>query len=227
MAINLPVLTSDYYRPGPFSEQPQLSEKVTRIDRQLTREAKTLIGQGDYCNAIDLLSRLIDADPTCAQHFNNRGYAYFQLGEVELAIADYDCAIALDPQLSEAYNNRGNAYVRQDDLYAALLDYDTAIDLNPFKLEAWINRGKSFRELKVYELALDNFDFALRLRQLQGYVYAERGRTYHKMGDWNWAMADYQQAIAYFEEAPQLSEMETRQYRNVLSWLDELLEPIR
>jgi len=206
--------------------QPTPIEKIIPIDRQLSRQAKACLEQGDYRRAIELLTRLIEAHPTSAHYYNNRGYAYFQDGEVEQAIADYSQAIQLNPQLDQAYNNRANAYARLGDLYAALLDYDQTLDLNPLKIQAWINRGITFRQLQIYELALDNLDFALRMGRFIGYIYAERGRTYHLMGDWNWAIADYQRAIDHFQNAPQLSAVEQRQHQRVLHWKDQLLKPL-
>lgn len=207
---------------GLYPGQPTAQENIIPIERQLICQAKSHLQQGDYLGAIDLLTHLIESDPTCADHYNNRGYAYFHEGEVELAIADYNQAIELNPQLDQAYNNRANAYALLGDLYAALLDYDQTLDLNPLKIQAWINRGITFRQLQIYELALDNLDFALRMGRLEGYIYAERGRTYHLMGDWNWAIADYQRAIDHFQNSPHLSGAEQRQYQRVIHWQDQL-----
>ncbi|MDB9518112.1 tetratricopeptide repeat protein [Roseofilum reptotaenium CS-1145] len=225
MGINLSTSSVDSFG-GLYPRQPQPKTESPPVNRKLSQQAKVRLEQGDYLGAIDLLTCLIESDPICADHYNNRGYAYFQDGEVELAIADYSQAIQLNPTLDRAYNNRANAYARLGDLYAALLDYDQTLDLNPLKIQAWINRGITFRQLQIYELALDNLDFALRLGRLEGYIYAERGRTYHLMGDWNWAIADYQRAIDHFQNTPQLSGAEQRQYQRVLHWKDQLLKPL-
>ena len=52
----------------------------------------------------------IRLDPQYAIAYNNRGFAYDNLGQHERAIEDYDETIRLDPQYVKAYNNRGNAY---------------------------------------------------------------------------------------------------------------------
>ncbi|MCA1749004.1 MAG: tetratricopeptide repeat protein [Parasphingopyxis sp.] len=64
--------------------------------------------------------------------FVNRGILHVLLGRYELAIADYDRAIALDADEPEAYLNKGLALLRRDDggegsvaLLSAALDRGT------------------------------------------------------------------------------------------------------
>ena len=44
--------------------------------------------------------------------YNNRGIAYSQKSEFDLAIADYNTAIELNPQFALVYYNRGEAWLR-------------------------------------------------------------------------------------------------------------------
>ena len=52
----------------------------------------------------------IRLDPDDALAYNNRGNAYYYLGEYQRAIQDYDKAIQLDPDYANAYQGRGLAY---------------------------------------------------------------------------------------------------------------------
>ena len=45
-----------------------------------------------------------------AQAYNNRGLAYFEKGQYDLAISDYSEAIAIDPKNAAAYYNRGDTW---------------------------------------------------------------------------------------------------------------------
>ena len=68
-------------------------------------------------------------DPSLAMAYNNRGSAYYQLGQTERAVEDYDQAIDLGPRSAEFYANRAFAYelLNRDD--EAQRDLERAIQL--------------------------------------------------------------------------------------------------
>ncbi len=193
-----------------------LSIKSLRTSAQ--RKAK----QGEYSSAIALLSQAIKHHPTHAIDYNNRGLIYFQMGQRQKALDDYNRALQLNPELDSAYNNRGNYYAATGQLAKALADYEKALDLNPRNVRTWINQAITFRELGLYDLAIENLDLALILGCLQNHIYAERGRTYHLRGDWNCVIADYQRALC---ELP-VSGTSGRLRRKVETWMGELLDPL-
>jgi tetratricopeptide (TPR) repeat protein len=182
--------------------------------------------QGDYTEAITLLSELIYRHPDSAVDYNNRGLIYFQSGATHQALCDYNTAIALNPTLASAYNNRANYYAACGELAAALADYDQALDLNPRYVRAWINRGITLRDLGQYDEAIENFEVALLFGQLEGHIWAERGRTYHLWGDWNCAIADYYRALTQLPFLDGGRDVSGYRLRLQLeNWLDELLSP--
>jgi tetratricopeptide (TPR) repeat protein len=203
-------------------------------EQWLKQEALTMARRGDYAKAIALFDQLIALDPTQAGNFNNRGLIFFQSGQLELALADYDQAIALDPCLSQAYNNRANCFAAMGSLEAAIVDYETALDLNPANIHARINLGITFRELDLYSAAVEAFDTALQFNcllsvdedletRLAGHAYAERGRTHQLAGDWNWAIADYDQALQLMDGEIN-SSVSDRLRAQVQVWRQELLQ---
>ena len=86
-----------------------------------------------------------------AIHYSNRGLAYFELDEFELAIADYDQAIALDPDFARAYYNRASAECNlvprrtelalEDILMAVQLEPQKAIELQEFLRDEGLYAG--------------------------------------------------------------------------------------
>ncbi|WP_375492621.1 tetratricopeptide repeat protein [uncultured Nostoc sp.] len=164
-------------------------------DSDLRSCALRLAQQGNYTEAIALLTQLICRHPDNAVDYNNRGLIYFQSGERQKALYDYNTALKLDPHLASVYNNRANYYATCGELATALADYDQAINLNPRHVRARINRGITWRDLGQYEEAIENFEVALLFGQLEAHIWAERGKTYHLWGDWNCAIADYRRAL--------------------------------
>lgn len=204
--------------------------------RLLRQQALTSAKQGRYEDAIALFDQLIEQDPNSASHYSNRGLMHFHNGQLERALADYNQAIQLDPQLAKVYNNRANCYAALGNRDAAIADYEIAIDLDPANIHAWINQGITFRELGQFEQAIENFDLALQVNQLlslaetaetptqlEGHIYAERGRAHHLTGDWNYAVADYQRAIAGLSHSADSNSVSQRLRSQVKDWLQELL----
>ncbi|HYW22095.1 MAG TPA: tetratricopeptide repeat protein [Nodularia sp. (in: cyanobacteria)] len=182
--------------------------------------------QGDYTEAIALLTELIHRRPQNSVNYNNRGLIYFQSGEMPKALGDYNTALQLNPNLASAYNNRANYHAACEELTAALADYDQAIDLNPSYVRARINRGITLRDLAQYEEAIENFEVAMLFGQLERHIWAERGRTYHLWGDWNCAIADYRRALSQLPAVDPKEDMSGYRLRLQLeNWLNELLFP--
>lgn len=201
-------------------------EKSVKPDTCLRSSAWDKVQQGDYTEAITLLSQLIDRHPDHAINYNNRGLVFFQSGQLVAAIADYNTALQLNPHLASAYNNRANYYAACGQLVAAIADYDQALDLNPSYVRARINRGITLRDLGYYGQAIENFDIAAVLGQLKGHIYAERARTYHLWGDWNCAISDYRRALTHLPQ-PDASSFDpaSRLRLQVETWLSQLLSP--
>lgn len=212
---------------GKAQNHPANREPKSVSDTTLRSSAWAKAQQGDYSEAIALLSQLIDRHPHNANDYNNRGLVYFQSGQVEQSINDYNKALQLNPQLASAYNNRANYYAACGQLAAAIADYDRALDLNPSYVRAWINRGITLRDLRRYDQAIENFDIAGVLGQLEGHIYAERGRTYHLWGDWNCAIADYRHALNHLpQNGASSSDPPDRLRLKVVTWLNQLLSPL-
>ena len=195
-----------------------------KSERQLRASVEETAAQGNYAVAIALLNRLIEIRPDSAMDYNNRGLMHFRNNQLAEALADLTRALAIDPKLDSAYNNRANCYAAQGNLGAAISDYDIALDLNPGNVRAWINQGITFREMGMYELAIENFDIASVLgNSLHERIYGERGRAYHLRGDWNCAVADYQQALNLLSERDDL----TNYQQKLETWFRQLLHPLR
>src|SRR5262249_57701946 len=66
-----------------------------------------------------------------AASYLNRGNDWLTKGELDLAIADYNLAIAFDPRSAMAFFNLGRIWELKGDLDRALADYSRPIEINP------------------------------------------------------------------------------------------------
>ena len=64
-----------------------------------------------------------------ANAYNNRGASYWNKGDYEYAVCDYEKALAVDPKLAIAYFNRGESWLRVQDWEKAQSDFSIARNL--------------------------------------------------------------------------------------------------
>jgi tetratricopeptide (TPR) repeat protein len=78
---------------------------------------------------------------------SNRGLAYLAIGELDLAVADFDEVIRQTPDDASAYYKRAIALARRGDLREAVSSYDDAIRLDAKFAPSYYNRGMLHRRL--------------------------------------------------------------------------------
>jgi curved DNA-binding protein CbpA len=99
------------------------------------------VNRADYRGAIHHFTEAIALHANFAAAYNNRGLAYYKLGESATAIDDYSQAIQLNPDFAEAYYNRGLARFRLGYSQAAIEDLTQAVNLKSNYGQAYYRRG--------------------------------------------------------------------------------------
>ena len=127
--------------------------------------------------------------------YNSRGYAYFNKGEYDAAIADYTKAIELDPKDAIAYNNRGYAYLDKGEYDAAIADYTKAITINPKYALGYGNRCAAYNQKGKYDQAIADCTQAIKITPNNPIAYKNRGNAYYNKGEYDLAIADFTKAI--------------------------------
>lgn len=149
----------------------------------------------DAEKAIEYLNELIKMKPDLVEAYNNRGNAYSDLGQYQLAIEDYFRAIRLKRDYALAYNNRGHAYAAIGKYEWAIEDYDKAISLNPDYALTYRNRGLTYgRDLGQYQRAVEDFNEAIRLNPDDASTYDNRGNAYFMQANKELGCSDGQKA---------------------------------
>jgi tetratricopeptide (TPR) repeat protein len=140
---------------------------------ELIVQAQELSLQGEYDRAIAAYTDALRMAPSEAAGYYGRGYCYYARQDAERAATDFVEGMRLDPALldsyatvvSKNYCNRAEAWQQQKEWNRAILDYTEAIRVQP-KTEAFY-----------------------------GYNWYLRGGCYLSKGDFDSAIADFDEAI--------------------------------
>ena len=130
-----------------------------------------------------------------ASEYWERGNRALQRGEYQLAINDYNKAIALRSDDADAHYSRGLAYSEISDFHAAIRDYTRAIELNPDDANPHYNRGFAYSEISDFHAAIRDYTRAIELNPDDADAHYSRGFAYSKISDFHAAIRDYTRAI--------------------------------
>jgi len=164
---------------------------------------------GFWRNSFTLFDHAVKVTKENDVAYNNRGTIYYEKGEYDMAIVDYNKAIEISPGYIEAYYNRGKTYNAKRQYDLAIADYSKAVEINPKLAEAYTNRGAIYKTTGQYALAISDYDKAIELDPTLAEAYNNRGAAYYTKGDYALAISDYSKAIelkpdfawAYFNKA--------------------------
>ena len=90
------------------------------------------------------LFKTVGHQPKIALSPTTIGVAYYDKGNFDRAIADFNDAIRVDPECAPAYNNRGVAFYDKGDFDRAIADCSDAIQLDPKYALAYRTRGLAY-----------------------------------------------------------------------------------
>ena len=123
-----------------------------------------LAQQNRYRDAKHDLDRAIELGPDFLPARLNRGVVYWQHGDFELALADFQAVLTPgnEKRLIEAAFSRGQLYLQRGEIQKALDDFDAVIAENPrirtvflYRAEVHIARGDNERGLRDLDTYLD------------------------------------------------------------------------
>jgi len=150
---------------------------------------------GYWQNSITLYDHTLNVTEKNSLVQNNRGFAYYVLGDYRQAIEDYSAAIAIKPGYATAHHNRGIAYIALGDHKKAIVDFNHAIALKPAYAEAYNNRGKAYSIMGDYNQALEDINRAITISPDNAKSYYNRGVAHFVLGNPKRAIEDFDRAV--------------------------------
>lgn len=138
----------------------------------------------------------IRVNPDNWSAYDNRGRLYYESGQYDRALDDYNKAIQLSGgENNSPFNNRGNLFRKQKKYQDALDDYNIAIKINPDDPLAYNNRGVLFQDIKKFSQALQDYSKAIALSPRYGQAYNNRACLYVDMENRSLALLDFNKAV--------------------------------
>lgn len=130
-----------------------------------------------------------------AEYDFEQGFARYQSGIHDDAIADFTHAIMLNPKFAEAFYWRGHAYRWKNIPDLAIADWQEAIRLAPEDRRVNLFYCSIYRIQKDFDRALVEADKAIHLNSNDPEVFNNRGNVYLDKGQNDNAIIDFTEAL--------------------------------
>ncbi|MBU0591147.1 AAA family ATPase [Candidatus Micrarchaeota archaeon] len=144
------------------------------------------------------------SNPTDAKTYYQMGNDYYEKGDYDKAIENYNMAILLNPVFSEAYFNRALSYYQLKNFDKSIADYTKSMELDPQNPIIYNNRGDAFYRKQDFQSAVKDYDRAISFNPNYLKAFYNRGLSYASIEEYEKAVEDFTKVIklkADFAEA--------------------------
>lgn len=166
-------------------------------------EAKEIASEklADLRELLERIDRLGPAEETPEDHVT-RGNAYYQAGQYQEALGEYNGTLQLRPDDPSTLMNRGVTLGQLQRYDEALADLDRALELRPDDPTTLYNRGLALSHLLRHAEALAVFSRALELRPDDTNTLRSRGLALANLGLHEEAIDTYNRTIELRPDHP-------------------------
>lgn len=134
-------------------------------------------------------------NPVDARMYYQLGNDYYERGDYEKAIENYNTSILLNPIFSEAYFNRALSYYQLKNFDRSINDYTKSAELDPNNPIIYNNRGDAYYKKQDFQSAIKDYDKAISLNPNYLKAYYNRGLCYASLEEYEKAVADFGKVI--------------------------------
>ncbi len=125
------------------------------------------------------------------------GWALYQKGQYNEALAEYKKATVLDDKNYRAYLNLGITYRQVEKKDIAITSFLKAIEINPKSYEAHYYLGLTYQSNGKFDQAIQELQTADQLNPGSSQIIFDIGQTKEKSGDIKGAKDEYNYALEY------------------------------
>lgn len=124
---------------------------------------RTIIRNNDWENEEALWIATVKTSPSGSPIHNNMGNVYFQKGEYEKSIAEFQLAAQINPGYADAYHNLGNVYYQLKKIPEATENFQKALAINPRLWQSHQNLAAIYFSQQSYDMAYAEIKKALEI----------------------------------------------------------------
>jgi tetratricopeptide (TPR) repeat protein len=143
--------------------------------KELTQQGMGHYEKREFTEAILLLNKAIDTDPSYYHAYFIRGNIKACFEDFHGAMKDYNQTVEKNPKFAEGYFARGNVKMNLHDYFGAIADYTSAININEDLVEAYLARGRAKQFLFAYQDAINDCSKIIEINPKNSDAYHMRG----------------------------------------------------
>jgi len=146
--------------------------------------------------ALNFIETLSKEYPDNSLLFNIRGACYADLGQLNIAIQNYEKALSIKPDYAKAHYNLGIALQELGKLHDSVISYENSVALEPENAQAHNNLAILLRELDQLEKAEASCRKAIALDSEYAEAYSSLSIILYANGDLNSALESIEKAYS-------------------------------
>ncbi len=161
---------------------------------KLYTTGKDFVASGNYDDAVEQFTKLIDENPEYTEAYLARADAYEKAGKKAEAASDYKRATAFEEKDESIFYNAGRLYYELEEYEEAIPMLIKVTALDKKHINAYKYKMESYIALKHYDKALKESNELIDLNETAS-NYARRGFIQDKLENYNLAETDYRKSI--------------------------------
>lgn len=162
-------------------------------------KAIELYKKGEFKEAIDVFSSVLEHEEDSPEIYNNMGLAYAHLGDFENAEKSYTKSVKLDPTIPQTYINLSDLYYKNGDLAGAIGVLERgSYELTDNYVIAHL-LARVYIEDSRYDMAICELEKILDAQPENYDAYYDMGRVQFELGNYEDAIANFENVIEYKE----------------------------
>ena len=162
---------------------------------ELYDAAKAAFLRGNFATAIELLQKVVSADPKHKSAWMDLGRAYMVQRQIDKAVEAFKKQAELNPYDEFAYSSIGWAYTTDRKYDLAAEAFNKAIEINPLSQYAHAALGGMYQESHQYEKAVPELEKAVSLKSDDASLEISLGDAYLNLSQDDKALVAFDKAV--------------------------------